>query len=95
MDHDDADHDDEYDDHDDKFSAFIIIVKNYDFFLLWYCLVDYDTRRRQGVLAKHAGIFGFIFYHFWFSGKASPIDHKVMFKVPGKIEMTDIELWWL
>jgi len=50
-------------------------------------ILDQDTRKRQGLLAKQAGIFGFIFYHFWFSGKASPPDHKVMFKVPGNIHI--------
>ncbi len=61
----------------------------YEFSFLWWCSchVDYNIRRRQGILAKQSGMYGFIFYHFWFSGKSSPIDHKVMFKVPGKIEL--------
>lgn len=25
---------------------------------------------------------GFVYYHYWFSGKGAPADHKVMYRVP-------------
>jgi len=48
----------------------------------YYDLTERETRHRQGMLARSAGIYGFVYYHFWFSGKHSPPGHKVMHKVP-------------
>mmetsp|Transcript_10512 Transcript_10512/g.13327 ORF Transcript_10512/g.13327 Transcript_10512/m.13327 type:complete len:835 (+) Transcript_10512:116-2620(+) len=46
----------------------------------FYDLLDKETRQRQGDLARRAGISGFVFYHYWFSGPKSPAHHKVMYK---------------
>lgn len=48
----------------------------------YYNLLDPATRIAQEQLAKQAGIYGFVFYHYWFSGSNAPPDHKVMYKVP-------------
>ncbi|MCL6655302.1 hypothetical protein A6R70_23800 [Agrobacterium rubi] len=43
----------------------------------YYDLTDADTIRNQAKLAKEHGIFGFCFYHYWFSGKKllnKPVD---------------------
>mmetsp|Transcript_22607 Transcript_22607/g.45152 ORF Transcript_22607/g.45152 Transcript_22607/m.45152 type:complete len:764 (-) Transcript_22607:56-2347(-) len=48
----------------------------------YYDLIeDEDTRKKQGQLADAAGVHGFCFYHYWFSGSAAPDHHKVMYKV--------------
>jgi lipopolysaccharide biosynthesis protein len=35
----------------------------------YYNILDFETRRKQGELARKYGIYGFCYYHFWFSGK--------------------------
>ncbi len=35
----------------------------------YYDLTEPDTRRKQGDLARQYGIYGFCYYHYWFSGK--------------------------
>jgi len=47
----------------------------------YYNMLDLKTRKRQGDLAREAGMTGFVFYHYWFSGSHAPPDHKVMYKV--------------
>lgn len=47
----------------------------------YYDLLSYETRRRQAELARAAGVHGFAFYHYWFSGSAAPPHHKVMYQV--------------
>eukprot|EP00977_Amphora_coffeiformis_P007792 scaffold1697_cov180-Amphora_coffeaeformis.AAC.28 len=49
----------------------------------YYNLLDYETRKRQADLAKHYGVTGFVFYHYWFSGSHAPDDHIVM---PGVLD---------
>lgn len=46
-----------------------------------YDLLDTEVRRRQGELALKAGVTGFVYSHYWFSGVPSPKDHKYMNKV--------------
>jgi hypothetical protein len=49
----------------------------------YYDLTDISVRRRQGDLARLAGLHGFMYYHYWFAGK-STYDYKnpVMGKIP-------------
>lgn len=49
----------------------------------YYDLMDKGgfTRQQQGKLASAAGVHGFCFYHYWFSGSHAPDHHKVMYKV--------------
>src|SRR3954447_2218476 len=35
----------------------------------FYDLNNVETMRRQSAMAKAAGIYGFIFYYYWFNGK--------------------------
>lgn len=65
----------------------------------YYNLTDIEIRKQQTVLAKQAGMHGFVYYHYWFSGKYAPKDHKVMYKItelrlkdgqPGKIQFYTI-----
>lgn len=44
----------------------------------YYDLMDIDVRRKQGQMARQAGVTGFVFYHYWFSGSHAPEDHLVM-----------------
>jgi Glycosyltransferase WbsX len=46
----------------------------------YYDLTSKTVRIRQGAIAQNFGISGFVFYHYWFNGKAAPTNHKVMFK---------------
>ena len=48
----------------------------------YYNLTFQHTRRRQAELATIAGVHGFVYYHYWFSGEKAPKDHLVMHKVP-------------
>ena len=49
----------------------------------YYDLTDIDVRRRQGQLARLAGLHGFMYYHYWFAGRSS-VGYKnpVMGKIP-------------
>ena len=47
----------------------------------FYDLMSKETRRRQTELAKSAGLNGFIYYHYWFSGSHAPENHLVMDQV--------------
>lgn len=44
----------------------------------YYNLLNYDTRKRQADLAKHYGVTGFTYYHYWFSGSHAPDNHLIM-----------------
>ena len=46
----------------------------------YYDLRDREARKRQADLAREAGISGFIYYHYWFSGAHAPENHKVMYQ---------------
>jgi len=46
----------------------------------YYHLLDYEVRKRQAEIAKRAGVYGFVYYHYWFTGEGAPADHKVMYK---------------
>ena len=49
----------------------------------YYDLTEISVRRKQGEMAKAAGIHGFMYYHYWFSGKAAiNYNNPVMGKVP-------------
>ncbi len=41
----------------------------------YYCLLDKDVMVRQATLAKEYGVYGFCYYHYWFSG-----GHKLLEK---------------
>lgn len=47
----------------------------------FYNLLDVEVRRRQAEIARKYGVYGFSYYHYWFSGKGAPPNHKVMFRV--------------
>ena len=47
-----------------------------------YNLLDIEVRRRQSELARSMGIYGFIYYHYWFSHAAK---NKVMYEVIEKM----------
>lgn len=53
----------------------------------YYNLTDISVRRRQAALARAAGVYGFMFYHYWFAGSDSSNSSNVQFKNPvmGKI----------
>eukprot|EP00435_Cladocopium_sp_Y103_P049684 s3094_g15.t1 len=48
----------------------------------YYNLESFETRKQQAQLAREHGVSGFMFYHYWFSGKGAPKDHVVMQKIP-------------
>jgi hypothetical protein len=49
----------------------------------YYNLTSLATRRRQGELAREAGLHGFTYHHYWFSGKSSfKYQNPVMGKIP-------------
>jgi len=47
----------------------------------YYNLTSTDVRRRQGEMAKQHGVHGFMYYHYWFTGK-NVRENKVMYKIP-------------
>ena len=47
----------------------------------YYDLRDRKIREKQSQLAKSVGIYGFMYYHYWFSGPKSPTNHKVMYEI--------------
>ena len=47
----------------------------------YYNLLEKKVRARQAKIARMHGVHGFCYYHYWFSGKGAPKDHKVMYKV--------------
>ena len=51
----------------------------------YYDLLDFKIRARQAQLAKKYGIYGFCYYHYWFSGEGAPTDHKVMYRALEKM----------
>ena len=48
----------------------------------YYDLESFETRKQQAQLAREHGVSGFMYYHYWFSGKGAPKDHVVMQKIP-------------
>ena len=48
----------------------------------YYNLLDKMTRIKQSMIARSSGVYGFVYYHYWFSGKNAPDNHKVMYKIP-------------
>ena len=48
----------------------------------YYNLLNKRTRIKQSLLAKSAGVYGFVYYHYWFSGHNASSDHKVMHSIP-------------
>lgn len=48
----------------------------------YYDLTEADIRKKQAEMMRLFGGHGFVFYHYWFSGKGAPADHKVMYKIP-------------
>jgi hypothetical protein len=51
----------------------------------YYDLLDRSVRKRQADLARRAGLNGFVFYHYWFSGSHAPRHHLVMERVVEKM----------
>jgi len=47
----------------------------------YYNLLDVKVRARQASIARSHGVYGFCYYHYWFSGEGAPHDNKVMYKV--------------
>jgi hypothetical protein len=49
----------------------------------YYDLTDISVRKRQGELARLAGLHGFMYYHYWFAGNSSfKYKNPVMGKIP-------------
>ena len=48
----------------------------------YYDLTEKKVRQQQAAMNHLYGGHGFVYYHYWFSGKGAPIDHKVMYRVP-------------
>lgn len=48
----------------------------------YYNLTHLSTRQKQASLNREFGGYGFMYYHYWFSGEGTPVDHKVMYKIP-------------
>ena len=49
----------------------------------YYDLTSLEIRKRQGELARQAGVHGFVYYHYWFSGNSSlKYKNPVMGKIP-------------
>jgi hypothetical protein len=48
----------------------------------YYTLTDREVRAQQRVMAQTHGVHGCMYYHYWFSGKKAPRNHKVMYKIP-------------
>jgi hypothetical protein len=48
----------------------------------YYNLTEKRVRQRQAELATVAGVHGFVYYHYWFSGPKAPENHLVMHKIP-------------
>lgn len=49
----------------------------------YYDLTDIKIRRKQAKLARQAGLHGFMYYHYWFSGNSSfEYKNPVMGKIP-------------
>lgn len=48
----------------------------------YYDLNEKGTRAQQAELNRAYGGYGFVYYHYWFSGNGAPADHKVMHKIP-------------
>ena len=57
----------------------------------YYDLTSVETRRNQSELAKHAGVHGFMFYHYWFDGPSAPAEHKLLHKIPELMAFVDGE----
>ena len=47
----------------------------------YYNLLESKIRAKQAKIAREHGIYGFCYYHYWFSGERAPTRHKVMFKI--------------
>jgi len=56
----------------------------------YYNLTNIEVRRKQALLAHHAGIHAFVYYHYWFVGPNTPPGHKVMYRIP-EMRMADGE----
>jgi hypothetical protein len=57
----------------------------------YYDLTDVSVRRRQGELAREAGLHGFMYHHYWFAGNSSfKYKNPVMGKIP-KLMLKDGE----
>ena len=49
----------------------------------YYDLTNVDIRRKQGEMAKAAGVHGFMYYHYWFAGETKiKYTNPVMGKIP-------------
>jgi lipopolysaccharide biosynthesis protein len=51
----------------------------------YYDLLEKKIRARQAQIARRYGIFGFCYYHYWFSGEGAPKSHKVMYRAIEKM----------
>ena len=48
----------------------------------YYDLTDKKIRKAQGDMNRLYGGYGFVYYHYWFTGQGAPSDHKVMYRIP-------------
>ncbi len=55
------------------------IIKHPHIDIGYYDMLDYETRKKQGMIARQHGISAFCFYHYWFK------DKKIMYKGIEKI----------
>ena len=52
----------------------------------YYSLLDYDVRKRQAKMAKEYGIYGFVFYHYWFYGyEKNGVKCKTLYEIAEKM----------
>jgi hypothetical protein len=47
----------------------------------YYDLTQVEIRKKQAIMARQAGVYGFVYYHYWFLDPVVP-NHKVLYRIP-------------